>query len=93
MLANSHFQRAIQIWACALARLQRANEWRDDWSGDWRPTILAVPSVDGLRDLTGKRVQINSRDRLSLWHPADEPSDPGWVGFYDNDVHGLEQFG
>ena len=65
---------AADDWSPNVPRSPPSYEWRDDWSGDWRPTILAVPSVDGLRDLTGKRVQINSRDRVSLWHPADEPS-------------------
>ncbi len=72
---------AADEWSARMFRdpLRAAMARRLIWRLESDTPVLALPSADGLCDVTGKRVQINSRDRVSLWHPADEPAvQDGW---------------
>ena len=74
MIANESW--TADEWTARMFRdpLRAAMARRLIWHLGRDTPVLALPGADGLRDLNGERVGINPRDRVSLWHPADQPT-------------------
>lgn len=57
--------------------LRAAMARRMIWRVEGSAPVLALPEVDGLADVHGRRVPIGARDNVSIWHPADAPGSRG----------------
>jgi hypothetical protein len=73
---------SAEAWAGAMCGdpLRSAMARRLIWRLESDRSVLALPEADGFTDVNGDRVSIGQEDRLTLWHPADDPlAQPAWV--------------